>query len=204
MNNLPASAILEKNRLATPNAFLLLLDVEIGDGQKVYLARNTEDVVFNGNTYLAFPFEVDPVKQSSGGDIPTLSLRVSNESRALEAYLEALDGLVGKKAVLRIVNSAYLGNPEDVVLELTRDILATVPDAHWVTFTLGAPSPLRMRFPRHKYLADHCNWLPGGAECGCAAATRVCVKTLAACRGYKNSRRFGGSIGLSNPGVRIA
>jgi len=201
MNNLPASAIIEKNRLATPNAFLLLLDVEIGDSQKIYLARNTEDVVFNGNTYIAFPLEVDPVKQSSGGDIPTLSLRVANESRALEAYLEELDGLVGKKVVLRIVNSAHLA---DVALELTFDILATVPDAHWVTFTLGAPSPLRMRFPRHKYLADHCNWVPGGAECGCAAAAGVCAKTLAACRGYNNSRRFGGSIGLSNPGVRLA
>ncbi len=201
---LPVSVILEKNKLASPNPFLLFLDVQVGSGEGdwVYLVRNTENKFLGAQEYTAFPFEVDTTIDTSKGDIPSLTLRVSNVTRVLEAYLEELDGLIEKQIVLRLINAANL---DDVAIELTYDIIGTNYDENWVYFTLGAPSPLRKRFPRYKFIAKYCNWVPGGLECGKSAAIGVCRRTYEDCHDtYSNTPRFGGYLGLSNPSVRLA
>jgi hypothetical protein len=93
--------------------------------------------------------------------------------------------------------------PSDFVeLEWDFEITGAVADADWVTFTLGMASPLKRRFPFFYYIAKHCNWLPGSAECGLSITE--CDRTLDACRAYNNSARFGGTPGLSSGGIRLA
>ena len=411
MKNLPAALLLEKNRLATPNPWLILLDIRLPDNTMLYVVRNTEDVVFQGRTYTAFPFEFEPTKETSKGEIPTVTLRVSNITQVFQAYLEAQDGGIGGMVTMRVVNAAYLAglraedclglwkmdedawtgslnevidssgkglhgtaqgdantvvgrvgragafdgindcivfsNPSSIQissgsllswikipvsgagsmyrgimaklyayglflldsefgiwdwtsslwygtgrflndglwhlvgasfvsgivdgtalyidgervrsatmtvqnqgndlyignggwpaqwltgyidesavvnriltdnewlnyfhggydyadLEMTFDILATQADALWVTFTLGAPNPLRARFPQYRYLADHCRWTFKSVECAYSGPSTTCKRTLDYCRQLGNSRRFGGFPGLSGGGVRLA
>jgi phage-related protein len=201
MKTLPASVILEKNKLTSPNPFLVLLDVELSPTEKIYLVRNTEDFTFSGQVYTAFAFDLDVAKECSKGDIPILTLRVANAARALEPYLEAYDGLAGNQIILRVVNAA---NPADVALQMYYKIIFVNADALWVNFSLGAPSPLRLRFPQYRYIASHCGWPPGGAECALPAAYGVCKRTYDDCVAYANTRRFGGDRGMSSISVRLA
>ncbi len=202
MKTLPANVILEKNKLATTSAWLLLLAITLPDATVIRLARNNENVSFGGNTYTAFPFEIDATKSNGQGEIPTVQLRVSNVSQLLQAYVEDYDGGVGLEVTLTVVNSALLAEDYSE-LEMTYDVLAAVADSQWITFTLGAPNPLRRRFPLYRAIAHHCNWTYQGAECGYTGALTTCKRTLADCRLHSNSARFGGRPGLSGQGVKL-
>jgi len=73
------------------------------------------------NKYIAFPFELEPTKQTSKGEIPTLTVRVSNITRLIQPYLEALDGGIGSIVKITVVNSAHLSENYSE-LEMTFDV----------------------------------------------------------------------------------
>lgn len=215
MKNLPANIILEKNKLSTASAWLVLLEITLTDiedsgGPTVFrLVKNNEDIIFDGNTFTKFNFQLEPIAQAITGQINTVMLRVSNVTRLLEAYLQELDGGIGSTVKIIVVNSDLLAENYSE-LEMTFEVLKTSTTVLWVEFTLGVPSPLRQRFPLNKYLALHCNWtFTGGdsvgdnVECAYIGAEATCNRTLADCRLRNNETRFGGFPGMRSGGVRI-
>lgn len=197
MKNLPANLIIEKNKIASPNPWLILLDVTLTDNTQFFFVKNTSNIWFGDpqQEYTAINFEIDPPKESSTGEIPTATLRISNVTKIIQTYLEQLEGCVGSTVVVRIVNYAYLAE-NYAELEMTFDVIATNSDAKWVSFTLGAPNPLRRRFPLYRYIANHCGWSYESAECGYVGDLETCERTLIDCRLHDNSKRFGGYVGL--------
>lgn len=203
MKNLSAALILEKNKLATPNPWLTTLDIVLPDATAFYLVNNTEDVSFQGRTYVKFPFELDAARMSSKGEIPTLALRVSNVTRILEGYVEEQNGMAGAVITVRIVNAGHLA--EDYAeIEMTFDVLSATSDAQWISLDLGAPNPLSSAFPPKRFMAESCNWSFRSVECGYSGPSSFCKRTLDYCRQLGNSPRFGGFPGLSTKGVRLA
>lgn len=201
---LPAALILEKNKISTNSAWLLLAEITMLDSTVVRLARNSDDITFEGNTYTAFPFEVDTINIDKE-KIPTITLKVSNVTRLLQTYLEAQEGLVGATVRLIVVNSTdYTADLSD--LELSYNVTETSADATYIALTLGMPNPLNKRFPLYRYAANHCNWVGRfkGVECQYAGAETACNGTLTRCRELSNSVHFGGFIGLGKGGVRFA
>lgn len=202
MKTLPANVILEKNKIATTGAWLLLLDITLADASVIRLARNNENVTFQSNTYTAFNFDIDSTKNNGRGEIPTVTLRVSNVSQLLQAYVEDANGGVGFTVKLWVVNSALLSE-NYAELAMTFDVLACESDSKWITFTLGAPNPLRRRYPLYRAIANSCNWTFKGRECNYSGAVATCKRTLADCRSKNNSARFGGRPGLAGNGVKL-
>ncbi len=203
MKQLPASVIIEKNKIATGSAWLLFIDITITPEIVLHFVRNTEAVEYKGINYEAFPFELDTVNETTKGEIPTLQLRVSNVTRIIQTYLEQYQGGIGKTVKLMVVNSAYLA--EDFSdLEMEFDILETTSDVQWVSFKLGAPNPLRQRFPKSRYFSSYCRWVFKDAGCGYAGTATACNKRLLDCQALNNSPRFGGFPGLSERGLRVA
>lgn len=195
--NLPAVLILEKNKIATANPWIVTLDITLVNGEKFYFVHNTEDIVFQGRTYTAFPFQIEIPKTSTKGELPSWILRVSNITRILQSYIEAQEGGVGAEVIIRFVNAGYLSeNYAD--LETTLEVMSAKADAHWVTFTLGMPNPMNKRFPKHRFIADHCPWDFKSRECAYNGVAATCKRTLDDCRILGNSRRFGGKPGMSN------
>lgn len=159
MKELPVNILLEKNKTATASAWLVLLEILLNDDTSTILrfVRNSEDITFGGDIYTAFPFQLEATQQTSKGEIKGVTLKVGNITNLLEPYLEELNGAIGSTVNITVVNSEHLA--EDYTeLELTYDVLATSSDSSWVSFTLGAPNPLRQRFPLFKYSALHCNF----------------------------------------------
>lgn len=202
MKQLPADLIIEKNKIATPVPWILLLDIVLTDDTELYICRNNENVTFNGQLYTAVPFDIEPTKASARGEIPTVTLRVSNVTRALQPYLEKLDGGIGSEITLRVVNTAHL-DEDYSELEIGFDVLSASSEVYWVTFILGAPNPLGKRFPSFQFIADHCRWRFKSVECGYSGKASACKRTLSDCRLLKNSGRFGGFPGLSGSAARV-
>jgi phage-related protein len=150
--------------------------------------------------WVRFPFELDALSQTSKGEIPQLIVKVANATRVLDPYLEQGGGGIGATVRLVVVHSDHLDETTPW-LDETFDVVATAVDATWVTFTLGAPNPFLSRFPRHKYLRDHCRWVFKSAECGYTGGDASCARNLAACRAKSNQLRFGGFPGIPGSGV---
>jgi len=197
MKTLSAASIVEKNRLSSPYPWLILLDIAFPNNT-TYLVRNTDIVSFKGNDYTPFPFEIEFGKETSAGDIPTVTLRVSNVTRVIQNIIELSDGLIDFDVIIHIVNHHYLSDDySDLDLHLT--VMSCTCDESWVTFNLGLENPLQKRFPKLRYFRDYCNWKFKSIECGYGGSIEICKRNFSDC---KNPKRFGGFKGLAATNIR--
>jgi len=217
--SLSVAAYLEKNKLSTDEAWLVLLEVIMPDLTVLKVTSNSENLWWPGtanpstNLYLAFPFELGEIGDTSKGEVPSVSLRVSNATRELEPYLDAQDGLVGSSVIIRIVNSYHVLTPtrplgdytETPEIELNYDIVAASSNSMWVDFSLGAANPFNKRFPRNKIYKNICRYKTfKGAQCQAKSALTTCDRTLFTCRNtFKNAINFGGCPGVASKGVYV-
>lgn len=198
---LPANVILEKNKVASQNPWLLLVDIDL-NGTVARIVNNNESVTFQGEVYTPLPFTIGVVQQGTDGKVPSVELQISNINKAILSYVEQYTGLVEATVVLYVVNAGYL--TEDYS-EMTMhfSIMKTSVSAEWISFTLGAPSPLRRRYPQDKYIALYCNWVFKSRECNYSGGDTTCLKTKDACEAKGNLLRFGGFPGLKEDGLRV-
>lgn len=199
MLQLSMAAILEKNRIASDNVWLILLEVQCPDGEVIRLCSDTQDQIWNGELWTAFPFVVDSVKQNKT-EVPQVPVRIGNQTRAIERFVEHYGGLVGCTVVLRVVMSKHLEItvPE---IEETFTVQTTSSNEEWVTFNLGGSLPVMLRYPFRRILKDWCPLKYKGIECGATSSQPDCPHTLNGCRERNNSTRFGGEPGMAVVGI---
>lgn len=159
MLSLPAALIAEKNKITTTYPWFIVVDVILAGGTTLRIVNNTDDITFSGNVYTAFPFQLSAYdEQQSGGQLPRIILQVSNVTRVFQAYMEDIANQLNSTATIRLINYNNLA-ADYADLTLTYSILSANSDADWMAFILGAPNLLKKRFPRFKYLANHCMWV---------------------------------------------
>jgi len=205
MLTLSALSILEKNKISSTGAWLILLTVTLPNSTVIRLVRNNEDVTYQGESYIAFDFALEAVVHDIKGKLPSVNLKVSNVGRVFQSYIEEMEGIVGSIVLIQIVNSALLA--EDFSeLDLTFEIQKTSADSMYVTFELGIPSPLNKRFPLYRYSGVICNWASRfkGAECKFVGATTTCDGRLSTCESLDNVVNYGGFAGLGQGGIKFA
>ena len=178
-------AKLEKNKLFSDGVWIILLEADFTPWgfDIIRICRNTEDITWPDNTagytWVAFPFELEVKQESSKGEIPKLTVRVSNVNRFIQSYVEQADGAISAKITLRLVHSKHLDNPVPEFEEVY-EVTATECTADWVTFTLGAPNPFLLQFPQAKYLKNFCRCIFVDAACTievCTTAKVWCLPT---------------------------
>ena len=208
---LSLTAIQEKNKLGTDSVFAVLLDITIpGIAEHIMITSNGDDIVWVGDTYLAFPFEIGELNEDGKGELPQWVITLDNRQRVIEQYLQQYDnylkanGIDGNeiKCVCHVVNTKDLANPEavkTVYFELSQP--TTTPET--ATFTLEADSPFNITAPKRRFIKSFCYWKFKGVECGYTGAQTTCDKTLTRCKELVNSTRFGGFPGVGNGGVRL-
>lgn len=196
MLNLSLALLQEKNKLVATAPWLILLTLTPVLGDPVRFARNTEDVEFGGETYLAFAFELGELRSNSDGKVQGVGLRVANPERIFAPLMDANDGLIGAAVELVVVHADNLS--EDYAdLTLNWTITSSTVEDEWLSFELGAESPMRRRFPLYAGHPTSCNWIFKGAECAYAGAVTTCDRSLDTCRTLANSARFGGRPGAA-------
>ena len=184
-------------------------------------ARQTGDLVWAGNNYMAFPIEVDGFSYSGTGQLPRPSLKVSNVMGSITALLLVLpSGLEGARVTRIRTHARYLDAvnfPGNVNPLGTPDPLAEYPrevfyvdqkkseGVEMVEFALASAFDLAgVRAPKRQVVRS-CTWVypPTAAhpECGYAGPLPTCAKTVAACREHFGSNAelpFGGFPGAGS------
>ncbi|MBW8001776.1 MAG: hypothetical protein FVQ80_07100 [Planctomycetes bacterium] len=212
--SLSSAAILEKNKLESDGVWLVLMKIVFPTTTTVRIARNTEDVVWpssDGNTYTAFPFDLDDEREEGGGAHSMLTVRVSNVSKVIQGYMEApgAKGGVGSDVNLYVVHNQHLDLTNAEVNE-TFTCTSAFAGTQWATFTLSAPNQAFVPFPERRFIKNFCSWsfnFPTGAgiKCGYSGATPYtsCNKTLADCRLRGNIRYFGSFPGIPDGSTHV-
>jgi len=201
MINLPSSAILAANKINTESVWLLLLEISF-EGDVIRICRNNEDVTWNGQTWVAYPFSITDSKNDNKGTLSNLTVDVDNTTRELEYYLENSNGGAGSEVVLYVVRFDDLDG-EEADLEEHFSVKATTVTGQKVSFTLGNAYNTRQRRPWRRYMKNSCPWKYKGCECGATSNLPNCNHTLSDCRERNNSTRFGGFPGIPQGGSYV-
>ena len=202
-HRLSTLAKIAKNDIASDTPFIVLLEIKLkGDDESIYICHNNEDVIWNGQLWQAFPFELGEVKEDGTGSLPSIDLSVDNTGRALDYYLNQGDGGVQSTVILRVVI------PSDEVpgvaeIEEIFSVEDTTVTEQYVKFSFGNAYPASSRRPVGVYKKNACPYKYKGVECACTSELTDCDHTLTACRARGNSKRFGGFAGISQGGLYV-
>lgn len=199
---LSVADVIDKNKIASENAWLILLKVEIRDElgfviETLYLVKNDENIEYQGQLYTAveFSFDFDKAANEEG----SFKLNAWDVTGVLREKMEDYNGGVGSSVTITVINSGNKEAPPE--LEETFDVnAATAPDIN-VEWTLGAENPLKYAFPPREQYRDRCQWHYRGIRCKYSGDLPSCDFTKDGpngCKAHGNLKNFGGFIGLMN------
>jgi lambda family phage minor tail protein L len=213
-----------KNQLEQTQPFIWLASVEVPtDPPTRYRLTSNPDAIQRGQnssgaplTYSPFPIAFGEFRSSSKGDLSPLTLNVGNVTLEMMAVLNQYGGLVGQDVTLRLVHVQGLDDP-NAEIQWGGRISGCSVDDQVASFSIGAVNLQKAPFPSNRYVANHCQWRFGGAECGYVIPTSPggtigtgfgsCGRTLSECdkrgldeaaRGIisRHPLRFGGFPGI--------
>lgn len=228
----PSKIAAEIQTLA-PSAIIEMFEIDtaaVGGGiYRFHPGKNNliADLVWQGNTYTAFPIEATGFEWNGRGQLPRPKLITSNVLGTISALVLANEDLIGCKVTrirtlakfLDAVNFPGGVNPTaDPTAEFARDIYYVDRKGNesrdTVEFELAAALDLAgVALPRRQIIQNYCPWKYRGSECGytgtsyfdindtsvASAAQDVCGKRLTSCRA-----RFGQTAELPYGGFPAA
>lgn len=185
-------------------AWFLLCEISVPSYDTFRIARNTEQVTYDGNVYEPANFDVSDQTFSSDGSLPRLTLRVAHDAnKTLETIMNSSSGAEGGTVKLIKVCSKFLSTSVPA-LEATYGILAPESDETGVSLLLGPPNKLSQTIPIRSYNSSGCPYATStlfkGVECGYSGADSSCTGLYDDCRTKGNAARFGGDLGLDPNG----
>jgi phage-related protein len=198
---LSVESVIDKNKIASAAVWLACLEIQIVNPntraveETVYVVRNDENIVFNGQVYQAanFDFQIEQ-KQN---EAPSVSLTAQDQNQFIASKLEAMAGGMFSAVILRVVNSDRLDQPPEI--EETMSVVGSSVKNYIVSMTLGSENPLGIQFPKHRQFRDRCAWRFKGYGCQYTGPVTTCDYTRDGANGCKqknNTVNFRGLPGL--------
>jgi len=153
-----------------------------GDVLRFHNGKNAlvGNVVWQGNTYSAFPIEAEGFEFTSQGQLPRPRLRVANATGLLGALVRTYGDLIGSKLTRRRTMVKYLDAVNfDGGVNPSADPTASLPDDVYfidrksvenkvlIEFELAAAFDVAgVQLPRRYIVQNVCPWTYRSAECG--------------------------------------
>lgn len=202
MINLPSSLVAVKNSLDSDEPAVVLVQIDMPDlNEPIRIAANEVDLTWSGETWVAFPFEVDNVGEPARGETQQVVLRVSNITRAVQGYVDQAAGGVDADVTLHVINAGDLAETETYITLLFR-VAGTICDENWVTFNLTSADMWRRTFPKNNCHKNHCSYRFKDIFCAYSGVETTCDHTLSRCRELANENRFGGFPSIGFRGIK--
>lgn len=161
----------------------ILLDIMLPTPLR--LVSDNIEWTYNGNTYTPFPFQIDGIEESTKGEIPRVTLSVSNVTNLIASVIqEDIDNTPVKISVVR-----YGENTADIEFNFVANGVSYSEE--WLTFELTAPVNFVKSFPSMKY-SQVCPFVFKGWQCKYSGNQTACDHSASRCKELNNFARFGG------------
>tara|TARA_Y100000310_G_scaffold336739_1_gene422112 strand:- start:20565 stop:21254 length:690 start_codon:yes stop_codon:yes gene_type:complete len=210
----------EKNLLATGNQWIWLYEIEVPTEPitRYRFVRTQEQVTFRSNVYYPFPITHTVMRDTESGDLPSITLTVSNVSREVLGTLESYQGLIGQPVRILLTNMGALLT-DNAIIEHDFRILTMTATEEACAAQLGDISMYESYFPRQRMMRQFCRHQYRTAPCGYAVDEAdanylaTCDKSLDGANGCTihgdsetaagvavvHPNRFGGFPGIPTP-----
>lgn len=201
--HLSIASVIERNRIESATAFVILIEIDVVDPntrqtvENIYLARNSENVVFNEQLYIAANFTIQ-VEQNTGEE-PTVTLTAIDPTRTVSSRLEAYAGGMYSNVTMTVVNTARLDLPPELQETFSVTGAQSEESSYTTTINLGSENPFQIRYPLHMQFRDRCCWRFKSKQCGYTGDIVKCDYSLDGtfgCSSKGNQLNFGGIPGL--------
>ena len=198
-----ATAI-EKDRIASDVAFVLVIEIDVLNSsgtlvETLYLAKNSENLVYQGNSYIASNFSVK-IDLDAASD-PKLQIQAEDPSGVIRDRLELYSGGIGFPVRVKVVNTGNISQPPEVSESFK--VTQASQNGYSVSFTMGIDNPVSLRFPNRLAYREQCTYQYKGPRCQYAGAITNCDYTYSGtngCKAHSNQANYGGFLGLQNFG----
>lgn len=193
---LDTSLVTAKNSISDTGVWISLIEVTIlGSGEIWRVCDNNEDVTWNGETWTAWPIEIDDFEISADNKTVIFGIRVGNMLRTVSRLIRQAGGISGSSVIIRSVHSNNLTVTENI-LSITAKVLdAFDNDDGWISFSCGSENLFHRRFG-NIFKANHCRWLERsgfkGIYCLYEGVEDSCDGRFVTCIQYGNQIRYGG------------
>lgn len=183
---LSTSYIEAKNKLEDTYEWLTLVKVEFSSdpADTLRLVASTVDIVWNAETWSAYPFEVDTINEGMKGEVQRVTIKMSNVNQMAHFLAEKYSGGVGSPVSFYIVYTGDLAETTTIPI-LTFKIMGCDITTKDVVFTLGEESPYQKRDPQDRMYKNFCRFrFPNSLDERCpytAGVFTTCNHTLANC-----------------------
>ena len=108
VSNPPSWSASEKNKLEG-SAWILLFELEYNPGSFIRLARWTQNVVWDGKTWTAWPIGEPQVSQNLQGELPTTTIPIVGMTSFIMSLVENVV-IEGKKGIMYLVHEDHLAD----------------------------------------------------------------------------------------------
>jgi len=207
--SLSVASVIEKNRLSSDTPWLILLDIDVVNPdsgavvETIRFARNSEEVVFNGNTYSPASFDIELREES--GNHHSIRLSIKDYTRLVQQRMQDYRGGVGFGVAVTVINGAALDQPPEV--QEFFEVISAESGNYTCTFNLGTENVVTKAFPRRRQTRDYCQWRYKSEECGYGGGLVSCDMSRTGpngCEAHGNVVRFGGFPGINQSNIRYA
>jgi len=199
---IPAAIIPSLNSLTSDEPVVVLAEIQLPQVPiTLRLVRDTQDVTWDSELWTRFPFEIDDIGEGVPGELPNVTLKVGNAQRAIQGFIEEVDGGVDSTVIIRVIHKSHLSETTPII-QLEYTVTNVHSNNDFITFSLGAANVFIRRFPLNRILKNFCRWRFKSARCGFVGAATDCNKTLQRCRELLISPRFGGFPGVGGNAIK--
>lgn len=204
MITLPASIVQELHKISSDGSIIYLAEIVITPtSEHIRLARNVDDVAWDGQTWSKAWFEIETIPEGSSGEIPELYMYTSNIGGLMEVEILSRNDLADSKCTLYLVNSNCLDETTPV-FSTTFDVMKVMCDNETVKIKLSTYNPYLQSFPAWRIHGSLCQYpVFKGSRCGYSGAATTCDRAFLTCLNYGNSARFGAFPGIMNEVVDV-
>lgn len=190
-----SNVILEKNKINSSSEWLLLIKFTYENELPVRLCLTNEEVVWNSETWYPAIFSLTGIKETKGGDIPSVPLTIVDYNGIIVPILEEYSGAVGAIVDIYVVHSDYLAE-SDPWSYIDAEVISTILNNNYtISFQLGTEDMSNKRCPINKYHKNTCRFLFKSVWCGYSGTEISCDRTFDRCTELNNQTRFGGFPG---------
>lgn len=199
-------AITAEIQKLAPSAIIELFELDCtpfgGDLLRFHAGTNaiSGNIVWQTNTYTAFPIKVSGFDYSGNGQLPRPKLTVANVTGAVTLLVLQYNDLLGAKLTRKRTLAKYLdGQPgADPTAEFADDIFyvdrKVTETKSFVEFELAAAFDVAgVQLPRRQIIQNVCVWKYRGTECGYSGSNY-----------WNSSDQAVGSIGQDVCGKRLS
>ena len=204
--NLPSEAQEAKNQLEADTWFYRV-HMLFSDSTSVYFCNDKQEFTYSGQVYQRIPFTLSPLKNTTGGELPSRTMSVAGEAVAafLTPYVRDKGGV--RNAVVTMTKVLYEQPAIDMsaTTEVYTATHATISDSEIVVH-LGFVRLRNQQIPIYQYTSVRCRVVSEfkGTLCGYAGGDVSCEGTREDCISKSNYERFNAEPGLKPGTFRLA